>query len=147
LQVPANAEIWFDGAATRQTGTTREFISPPLKSGHDYSYQVRVRATNGDQSFDKTRRVDVRAGDRITLDFGGANVRETVSAAVPGSERRSFYPAGDTTFGRAFPTVSSSASDSFPAFVPSADWGRPPLPSYEPADMADYNRWAIFMAH
>src|SRR5580700_8012899 len=31
--VPADAQIWFDGAATTQTGGVRRFYSPPVGAG------------------------------------------------------------------------------------------------------------------
>jgi len=95
--VPADAQIWFDGTATTQTGASRQFYSPPVGTGQNYVYRIRIVA--GDR--DDTRRVSVRGGDRITLDFTGAEVRETRAtpsataapfqlAATPSSPRKSF---------------------------------------------------------
>jgi uncharacterized protein (TIGR03000 family) len=72
LHVPAGASIWFDGAATTQTGAVRQFLSPALTPGQSYVYKVRVQWKDGEQMIDQTRPVTVRAGDRINLDFGTA---------------------------------------------------------------------------
>jgi uncharacterized protein (TIGR03000 family) len=76
VHVPAQAEIWFDGQKTAQTGSDRRFISPPLAPGHDYSYQLRVRWVEGGSPVEQTRRLSVRAGDRINLDFPGGRYSE-----------------------------------------------------------------------
>jgi uncharacterized protein (TIGR03000 family) len=47
LWVPADAEVWFNGVPTKQTGTRREFVTPPLDPGGDYSYRLRVRWNEG----------------------------------------------------------------------------------------------------
>lgn len=73
--VPADATVWFDGTKTTQTGMTRRFVSPPVAAGRTYAYRIRVVA-EGDRKLDETRRLSVQAGDQITLDFSGAQVRE-----------------------------------------------------------------------
>jgi len=69
VDVPPDAEIWFNGAPTAQRGTVRRYISPPLNPGMDYTYFVRARWTEGDVPIDQTRRVTVHAGDQLTVDF------------------------------------------------------------------------------
>jgi uncharacterized protein (TIGR03000 family) len=61
LHVPAGAKVWFDGEPTRQTGSNREFVSPPLRPGKQYSYEVHVRWTAGDRTVDRRRTVPVHA--------------------------------------------------------------------------------------
>jgi uncharacterized protein (TIGR03000 family) len=70
VHVPTpGARVWFDGAATRQTGTERLFASPPLKPGKDYHYTVRARWTANGRPVERTRVVAVRAGERVAVDF------------------------------------------------------------------------------
>jgi len=69
LRVPAEAEIWFEGAKTQSTGMFRDFISPPLELGQDYTYQVRARWMENGQEVTKNRELRVRAGDQLNLDF------------------------------------------------------------------------------
>jgi uncharacterized protein (TIGR03000 family) len=68
LQVPAGAEVWFDGKPTRQTGATRHFYSPPLQPGKDYFYALRVRWEQDGKSVEETRRINVRANERVSLE-------------------------------------------------------------------------------
>lgn len=69
LRVTDDAEVWFDGAKTRQTGTLRPFFSPPLEAGKTYSYQVRVRWQKDGKTVERKQQVNVRAGDLLLLDL------------------------------------------------------------------------------
>jgi uncharacterized protein (TIGR03000 family) len=70
LVVPANALVWVDGQKTSQTGTQREFVSPVLTPGKEFTYTFRVRylADNG-QLMDESRTVRVKANDWWSVDF------------------------------------------------------------------------------
>jgi uncharacterized protein (TIGR03000 family) len=80
MMVPANAEVWFDGVKTTQTGSLRQFVSPALVGGKAYSYRVRIVA-GGEQSMDVTQPLAVRAGDRLTIDFRGGQARIIATGA------------------------------------------------------------------
>jgi uncharacterized protein (TIGR03000 family) len=69
VRVPANAEVSFQGVAMAQRGSVRQFVSPPLAQGQDYSYEVRAHWQDNGREVNETRRVQVRAGGRSTVDF------------------------------------------------------------------------------
>ena len=69
LAVPADAEVWFDGDKTKQTGDLRHFESPPLAPGRSYTYAVRVRWTKDGKPVEEERQISVRAGASSRLDF------------------------------------------------------------------------------
>jgi uncharacterized protein (TIGR03000 family) len=69
VRVPAGAVILFDGHRTAQTGPERRFLSPPLRPGHVYAYEVQVRWQDGDRQVERRRQVEVRAGRQTNLDF------------------------------------------------------------------------------
>ena len=69
VSVPADAEIWFDGTKTVQTGPARRFVSPPVTPGPDYTYEVKARWRENGTAVTQTRRVIVHAGDVINLRF------------------------------------------------------------------------------
>jgi uncharacterized protein (TIGR03000 family) len=69
VQVPANAKVWFDGTATEQQGTSRVFASPALTPGSDYYYTLKAQWREGDKDVTQFRRVDVRAGANVSVDF------------------------------------------------------------------------------
>ncbi len=67
--VPADAEVFFDGGATAQKGAERRFLSPPLEVGKEYHYTVRARWTQDGKEVERTRKVAVRGGGRVRVDF------------------------------------------------------------------------------
>lgn len=69
LQVPPEAEVWFDDHKTERTGTFRQYISPPLDPGRPYSYHVRVQWTDDGEQVSRERTLRVQAGDELSLDF------------------------------------------------------------------------------
>jgi uncharacterized protein (TIGR03000 family) len=68
--VPDGARVWFDNQPTKQTGSVRNFESPALKPGHEYTYDVKAqwRDQNG-KEVTRTRHIDVRANGSVTVDF------------------------------------------------------------------------------
>jgi uncharacterized protein (TIGR03000 family) len=69
VRVPPGTTVWFDGDRTSQTGTERNFVSPPLEPGRGYTYEVRARWMEGNRPMEDTRQVRVRAGETTTVDF------------------------------------------------------------------------------
>ncbi|MGE3807937.1 MAG: TIGR03000 domain-containing protein [Gemmataceae bacterium] len=68
--VPPSARLWISGTDTEQMGMFREFVSPPLEKGHDYSYQVRAIWIEDDgKVMDTTQKVPVQQGARYRVDF------------------------------------------------------------------------------
>ena len=69
VRVPAGAEVWFNGAKTHRTGTTRVFESPPLERGTPYAYLVKARWREGGKEVVRSLQVPVSAGSKNTADF------------------------------------------------------------------------------
>ncbi len=70
VRVPANAEIWFDNHKTRQTGSMRTFVSPPLETGKTFTYNIHARwMDSSGKVIDQTKQVEVQAGKRSMADF------------------------------------------------------------------------------
>jgi len=70
VRVSANAEVWFEGDRTSQTGAMRSFISPPLQPGKTFTYDIRARWMDpSGKPVDQTRQVKVQAGRRSMVDF------------------------------------------------------------------------------
>ncbi len=80
VKVPSpDAEIWFEGAPTQQRGMARDFESPELTPGRDYTYHIRARWMDNGQMRDETRVLKVQAGQSLTVDFN----RPDTSATAP----------------------------------------------------------------
>jgi uncharacterized protein (TIGR03000 family) len=69
VSVPANAQIWFGDVKTDRTGLLRQFVSPPIIPGRDYTYDVKVVLTEGGKEVTHSRHITVHAGDVINLTF------------------------------------------------------------------------------
>jgi uncharacterized protein (TIGR03000 family) len=68
--VPADAQVWFDGNATKATGPVRRFDSPALTPGRQYTYDVKARWRGADgKEVTQTRHVDVAANADVDVDF------------------------------------------------------------------------------
>src|SRR5262249_17691924 len=67
--VPADAEVYFDGTETTQTGTERVLRTPVLNKGSTYSYAIRAVWTEDGNPVEKTRKVSFRAGSKLRVDF------------------------------------------------------------------------------
>ncbi len=70
VEMPAaDARLEVDGETTHQTGTTRRFVSPPLKPGARYHYMFQVWFWESGKMIVRKRSVPVRAGETITVDL------------------------------------------------------------------------------
>jgi uncharacterized protein (TIGR03000 family) len=65
LTVPADADVWFQGIKVKQTGTVRFLVTPPLKSGRSYNYEVRATYSENGREVTTVRNLCVHAGDRL----------------------------------------------------------------------------------
>jgi uncharacterized protein (TIGR03000 family) len=69
VNVPADAEVWFDGKKTAQTGTSRVFHSPPVRPGVNYLYLVRAKWSEGGREMEQVQTITVHAGEHARLAF------------------------------------------------------------------------------
>ena len=86
----ADAELKIEGAPTKQTGTTRLFVSPPLEPGRNFTYTLTaVWEPNNYTHITRTRKVTVRAGQQVEVDLrkpDDANPDKIVVRYVPTPE-------------------------------------------------------------
>lgn len=69
VRVPDGAQVWLGPTPSDQTGPVRTFVSPPLDTGYDYSYVIRVRWSENGTPMTRERKVPVRVGDRLSIDM------------------------------------------------------------------------------
>ena len=67
--LPEDARIWFEDQPTKQTGTLRQFVSPPLTAGKRYTYRVRVQWFEDGQWVSQVHSFPVHAGDVHCIDI------------------------------------------------------------------------------
>jgi uncharacterized protein (TIGR03000 family) len=91
-RVPANAELWLQGAKMNQTGEQRKIVTPALSPDRNFMYDVRARWNDNGQEMDWTRHVRVRGGEEVTVDFLAAppaprQLDNTKQEALPPPEK------------------------------------------------------------
>jgi uncharacterized protein (TIGR03000 family) len=69
VHVPAEAELWFDGNKTQQTGSDRTFQSPPLAAGKAFNYSLRARWMEDGKAVEQVQIVKVQAGQQAGVTF------------------------------------------------------------------------------
>ncbi len=70
LIVPENAEVVIEDRKTTRTGSVRQFVSPPLTPGKNFTYQVAIRyRDNNGAMIEEKHAIRVRANDQLRMDF------------------------------------------------------------------------------
>ncbi|GIW82504.1 MAG: hypothetical protein KatS3mg105_4311 [Gemmatales bacterium] len=69
IRVPADAKLWIDSAPTRQTGTHRRFVTPPLSTSYRYSYRVKATWKANGKEVTREKKVYVQGGQRVFVDM------------------------------------------------------------------------------
>jgi uncharacterized protein (TIGR03000 family) len=69
VKVPADAQVWFDDTQTTSTGPVRQFDSPPLSPGSQYSYEIRARWNDNGHEVTQTQHIGVTAGAHVNVSF------------------------------------------------------------------------------
>ncbi len=69
IVVPEGTELWFNGTKTSVTGTKREFVTPALTPGKDFTYEIKARWTDNGRPVEQTQSVQVQANSYKVVDF------------------------------------------------------------------------------
>jgi uncharacterized protein (TIGR03000 family) len=80
VAVPADAQVWIEGQPTKQTGTSRWFVSPVLNKGEEYQYRIRARWREDGKDVEQTQRLAVHAGDNVSVSFPTGGKKEAAGA-------------------------------------------------------------------
>jgi uncharacterized protein (TIGR03000 family) len=74
--VPPDAEVWFWDQKTTQSGAERLYLTPDLEQSGAYGYEIRARWKQDGKPIERTRKVIVHPGNRVTVDFLGLEGKE-----------------------------------------------------------------------
>jgi len=72
LLVPAGAQVEFDGSKTTMTGPSRQYVSPPVPVGREYTYTLKVALVRDGRTITESQRVLLTPGQEARVDFNGA---------------------------------------------------------------------------
>jgi uncharacterized protein (TIGR03000 family) len=67
--VPSDASLFIQGTRMNQTGSYREFVSPPLVPGEEYTYNVRAVWNENGHEVSRDQLVHVRPGERYNVNL------------------------------------------------------------------------------
>jgi uncharacterized protein (TIGR03000 family) len=78
--LPEDADIWFEGKDMgRKDQMMRQFISPPLTPGRNYTYDVKVNWTEEGHRAEQSITVPVQAGDILCLDLRSVKDKDVLA--------------------------------------------------------------------
>jgi uncharacterized protein (TIGR03000 family) len=132
VHVPADADVWFNGALTQQKGPVRQFMTPPVADGN-YKYEVRAAWRVDGQMVSQFRTVAVRPGTNVDIDFAGnMGSRESAQAVSeedipsvflpqPASQRFSPAPIPITVNAASSPLAQAESIDQYLQQLSSSD--------------------------
>lgn len=69
VMVPENAKLWFNNVQLTTPGTVRDFVTPPLATGRNYTYEVRASWQQDGREVSQTQTVAVTPGSSVHLSF------------------------------------------------------------------------------
>jgi uncharacterized protein (TIGR03000 family) len=69
LRVPTDAEVYIGEDKSLQKGSYRMFKTPPIPPGESRPYQFKVRWTENGKPVERTRKVELHAGQVLKFDF------------------------------------------------------------------------------
>src|SRR5262249_26995523 len=89
VRLPKNAKLYFDGKPAKLIGPEREFLTPPLKPGNEYSYELKAEVPSLGMVLCQTKKVKFtfRAGEPISVRF--PDPAEAVLDRLAKEERKS----------------------------------------------------------
>jgi uncharacterized protein (TIGR03000 family) len=79
--VPSQATLYIQGVRMNETGSYREFVSPPLVPGEDYTYNLRAVWSEDGRDVTRNQLIHVRPGERYEVDL----TRPAESREEPGA--------------------------------------------------------------
>ncbi|VTT99668.1 Uncharacterized protein OS=Pirellula staleyi (strain ATCC 27377 / DSM 6068 / ICPB 4128) GN=Psta_2893 PE=4 SV=1 [Gemmataceae bacterium] len=71
VKLPPGATLFVDDRKSPSSEPIRQFSTPPLPTGRDYSYLMRAEIVRNGQTETFTQKVPFRAGERVDVDFTG----------------------------------------------------------------------------
>lgn len=73
IKLPADTTLYIDGKKNDKSGSIREFTTPPIPFGKEFSYELKLVKTRNGQPEELTQKIVFQAGETVTVDFTDAN--------------------------------------------------------------------------
>jgi uncharacterized protein (TIGR03000 family) len=69
VKLPTDAVLYAEGRKLNLTSDVRRFVSPPLPTNSDYTYNFRTEYTRNGEVITRTKSISVKAGGSFNLEF------------------------------------------------------------------------------
>jgi uncharacterized protein (TIGR03000 family) len=76
VNVPASAEVWFDGRKMTSTGSVRNYQTPPLSPNQRYSYNVKARWEENGREVVQNQVISFAPGNHTAVTFPSSSRNE-----------------------------------------------------------------------
>jgi uncharacterized protein (TIGR03000 family) len=81
VELPADAKLTFDGVATKSSETVRNFATPVLQPGSEYSYTLTAEIVREGKTMTATRTITVKANEVTSVKLDANAFGVAVAAA------------------------------------------------------------------
>ncbi|PYK07898.1 MAG: hypothetical protein DME61_11520 [Verrucomicrobia bacterium] len=88
VTLPEDARLTFDGEATVSIGSSRLFITPPLKRGRDFHYALEARVMRNGKAETSSKQITVRAGEETRIGLLLGEDRRVAATGKPETKNR-----------------------------------------------------------
>ncbi len=115
VRLPIDARLFADAKSLSLTGAERKFVSPELPSGQEFIYRFRVEYERDGETLSVTKKVAVRAGVMLNIEFTDLTAKGTPEKVTPekspgGNTAVAATPTSNPGHGTATPPVATPAS-------------------------------------
>ena len=85
VRLPADAKLFADNRALNLTGAERKFVSPELPTNQEFIYRFRAEYDREGETVSVTKKVTVRGGTTVMIEFTDLTVAAKPSNTTPGT--------------------------------------------------------------
>jgi len=104
VRLPVDARLYAGDRQLSMTGTERQFVTPPLPSGQEYTYRFRAEYDRDGETITVTKRIVVRSGATASIEFTDVATARPTPKTLPGIEKPQ-TTATATSASRSIPSV------------------------------------------
>ena len=104
VHLPADARLYAGDKLLAMTGTERQFVTPALPNGQEFTYRFRVEYDRDGETISVTKRVAVRPGSTASVEFSDLATARPTPKEPSGLEKLPAI-ATATSSSRALPSV------------------------------------------
>lgn len=83
VKLPADARLFAEDRPLQLDSATRTFVTPPLPGGREYTYRFRAEYDRNGRTVSETKRLVVRPGASVPLEFEDLTVARAPAAESP----------------------------------------------------------------